>query len=278
MASQPAGQRDPRPGVVPVRRFALLLAGVALLCGACGETGSGRTPPQRRPTIAALPSFFGRFAGYSESLPHVRVVHASWQVPRILPGSGPGAAGTWIGAQAAGAPNAPFIQLGTNEEQAPGAMSRPARQLYFAFWSDTEHRDHPDALFIVRPGDIVAATLSLTPAGWRVLLRDRTLGRSASFLTHDEFVSRFTDASLMQEDILNATSKPPAPFPYPSRMTPVRFSGISINMHRISSVGLTSSCMSENHVVMFPTAFGHRSFSLATASFTRYSPLPPTCR
>lgn len=215
----------------------------------------------------------GAMAGYV--LPgEVASVQATWAVPRIQADSPAGVAGTWIGAQAPGAPG-PFIQIGTNEECfAPppggglpaqlrepqlgvsgGALTDPVQDggqclgsgrptsntQYFAFWADTRDGFHPQRLFGVLPGDEVSAGLSLGQGRWRLTLLDRTSGRSARFSTAEEAHASFNLAEWLQEDVVDGATG--APFPYPT-LTPVRFRDVEVNAAPPSSSMLDSQWLS----------------------------------
>lgn len=194
---------------------ALLLAG----CGSSAQLRSG------------FP--FGPFAGYRWVGP-VSSTQASWRVPAIAPGSPAGSAATWIGAEAAGASPAPFIQVGTNE------LGSGRAEAYYAFWSDVSHHFHPALLFDVRPGDRVTASLRHAGGVWHVAIRDERSGRSAQFTTRQEAAATFSLAQWYQEDTTDgATGRP---FPYP-QMAPTAFTGVaSTDMPRRRPGWSSSGC------------------------------------
>lgn len=223
-----------------------------------------------RPTAAGRhdPAFaFGAFAGYDWDGGVVRSVQAAWRVPRILAGSSSGYAGTWLGAEAPGSANrAPFIQVGTNEQRSADRPPRGPRDEYFTFWSDTVNGFHPRRLFTVRPGDRIVAKLTHAQDRWRVTIDDRRSGARRSFLTRDEARSWFGQSEWIQEDVTDSATG--GPFPYPSRMTPVHFSGLKVDSRSPSPDQLMSMWMSENRGQIGPSPLERDSFAITTASLS----------
>jgi hypothetical protein len=234
-----------------------IAAGIAICLGAqgCGEdSGDGR------PNAS-----FGRMAGYVWS-GHLGSVRASWAVPRMISGSGEAHASTWIGAQATGPPGpSPFIQVGTTEDR--GFGSAP---VYGAFWTDTKRGYHPQILFHVRPGDVVATALTLTSGRWRVTIADTTSGRQATFDTREEADGAFNLAEWLQEDPSETSGKAT---PYP-RLSDVRMTGVAANGAPPRYRDLYAQWMSVGATNLAPTPLRGDAFTIApgviTASGRRY--------
>jgi hypothetical protein len=211
---------------------------------------------------------FGPFAGYQWD-GHVRSLQASWTVPLIDAGSPKrSCAGTWIGAAAPGN-NGPFIQIGTNEQLVTPRQARDwgvPRHYYFAFWSDTRMHFLARSLFLVRPGDEISASLSLTSRRWRLAIRDTTNGKTARFSTRQEAGGAFNEAQWLQEDVTD--SKTNKLFPYP-RLSAVAFRRLAVNARRPSYADLYTNWMSEDGVNWAPTPLRYDSFALAQATVSK---------
>jgi signal peptidase I len=179
-------------------------------------------------------------------------------------GSAPrSAAGTWIGAQAPGSPNGPFIQIGTNEQTfVPAAAAKPNLD-YIAFWSDTARDFHPQPLFPVNPGDDIFASLTLARGRWTLAIVDKASGAEAHFATREDANASFNEAQWMQEDIRDTTAK--RPFPYP-RLTAVAFHRLTVNSVPPSYSDLYSQWMSENGSSLAPIALHDDSFIVRRAT------------
>jgi len=201
---------------------------------------------------------FGPFAGYVWR-GRVSSVRASWTVPRILPGSPRGLAGTWIGAEAPGAgTHAPFIQIGVNEQL--GIESS-----YYAFWTDTDHYFHPRYLLRVNPGDDLSASLALARKRkrWTLVISDASTGKSAHFSTGDEARASFNEAEWTQEDPKDGASGKPLPYP---RLTTVGFRELMVNSTAPTYADLYSTWMSVDRGNLAPTPLYDDSFTLRRAT------------
>jgi hypothetical protein len=203
---------------------------------------------------------FGSFAGYAWR-GRVASVQASWTVPRIIRGSSPGVAGTWIGAQAPGKPE-PSIQIGTNEESFPPAQAT-APDNYFAFWADVRRHFRPQRLFPVSPGDNLTASLMLIHRRWTLAIVDATSGAAARFSTREEAQGSFNLAEWTQEDVTDEATRKPYPYP---QMTPVVFRGLAVNSTTPSYADLYSLWMSTDGTYLAPSALHHDSFTLRRAT------------
>jgi hypothetical protein len=206
------------------------------------------------------PWSFGKFAGYVWR-GHVGSVRASWSIPGVRPGS-VGRAGTWIGAQAPGAPG-PFIQIGTNEESFHPFPLMPSVTAYYAFWSDATNHFHPRFLFRVKPGDDVSASLALVSGQWRLAIVDETSGATARFSTEEEAGASFNLAEWLQEDVTDAATG--KPFPYP-RLTDLRFRRLAVNSATPAYADLYSQWMSANGANWAPSQLHRDSFALRRAT------------
>ena len=217
---------------------------------------------------ASAQGSLGPLAGYVWE-GHATAVHATWTVPRIE-SSKQGQAGTWIGAQdLAAAPNGAFIQVGTNEIRIPepirvGDVNRHVTtDQYFAFWSDTQQHFHPRFLFEVFPGDKVSATMRLEPAGWKVSIVDDDLSgpnSKASFTTRQETGGDFDSALWLQEDITDARTQQPGPYP---DLSTVHFAQLTVNGHQPPYAKVYSQWMSSGlKSGLAPTPLSGDAFSL----------------
>jgi hypothetical protein len=182
----------------------------------------------------------------------VSSVQGSWTVPAVLGGSPGAGAGTWIGAEAF---SGPFIQVGTNEEEGRqvgtnGVERRPGA-LYYAFWTDTAHRDLPIPLFRVEPYDRVFARLALTAGSWHVSIRDAQSGASAALSTRDETNATFRVGDWVQEDLAT----------YP-RLSAIQFDDVLVNSEPLGASRVNVQRMSLGPVVLRPTALRANAFSL----------------
>jgi hypothetical protein len=206
------------------------------------------------------PWSFGKFAGYVWR-GHVESVRASWSVPGVRLGS-VGHAGTWIGAQAPGTPG-PFIQIGTNEESFHPFPLGSSVTAYYAFWSDTTNHFHPRFLFRVKLGDDVSASLALVSGRWRLAIVDKTSGATARFSTEEEAGASFNLAEWLQEDVTDAATG--KPFPYP-RLTDLRFRRLAVNSATPAYADLYSQWMSANGANWAPSPLHRDSFALHRAT------------
>jgi hypothetical protein len=244
-------------GRVARRLTGSLLAG--LLVAGCGGGGATPSPTARIGTAqirAAGPrvaGFGGTFAG-ALFTGRVQSVDGQWQVPGVRPGSQAGRAATWIGAQA---PGAPFIQIGTREElEGSGARGTP---LYEAFWADTVRGLHPLSLFPVRPGDTVAAHMSLARGRWTLSIEDTRSGRHRSVSTTEEGSGDFELALWLQEDpTVTATGHA---FPYPD-LSPTHISALAVNGRPPAPASLRTTWMALPHAYLGPSAPAGNAFSV----------------
>lgn len=245
-----------------------VILGVAAMLVSCG----GSRPPRRRepdqtsssttpaPTAAAATHpDLGPFAGYVWN-GDVHDAHASWAVPRVLPGSVRGEAATWIGAEAPGpARAAPFVQVGVNEGN---TANQP---FYYAFYSTTQLHFHPVHLFDVSPGDQISATLTRQGSGWRIAFVDHTAGRERRLSVTEGAGQRFNEAQYTQEDVTDARTG--QPFPYPS-LSSVRFTAIAANGVAPRPSRLTSNWLTEADGYLAPAPLHGDGFALAHAQMS----------
>ena len=222
-------------------------------------------PGSAKQDAARTDAPFGKFAGYAWQ-GHVASVQASWTVPTVAGGSQPGAAATWIGAQAHGDP-ASFIQIGTNEYR----RKRPADEnRYFTFWSDTTHHFRGQFLFTVTPGDSLSASLTLARKRWGLSIVDHSTGAKARFSTAQEADGAFDEAEWTQEDVSDAAR---GAEPYP-QLTGVGFRRIAVNDSAPTYASVYSTWMSVNGGNWAPSPLHDDSFTLRqmrlTASGARY--------
>jgi hypothetical protein len=181
----------------------MILGLAALLIGA---------PSGAMAHTAPRPSF-GAFAGYAW-FGSVKSLQGSWTVPRVRPGSALGVAATWIGAQAPGIPHSKaFIQVGTVEHGFWPAHDRRPLSFDYAFWSDIGHHFRAQPLFIVKPGDRLAASLLLLSGRWRVSIVDLTSGKRSRFHTAEEAAFSFNMAEWLQEDPTSSSTHRPLAYP-----------------------------------------------------------------
>jgi Peptidase A4 family len=248
-------------------RAVAVIVGIAVTLAACG--GSLATNPHdadrstTSPVDAAGPLHpdLGPFAGYVWT-GGVDSAHADWTVPRVLPGSPSGEAATWIGAEAPGPSRAaPFVQVGVNE----GNTDADSPPFYYAFYSTTKLHFHPVHLFDVSPGDQVSATLQRRGARWQIEFIDRTVGRVRQLSTAEGAGQQFNEAQYTQEDVTDARTS--RPFPYP-RLSPVRFTRVTANGVVARPGQLTSSWLTEADGYLAPGPLHGDAFTLAHARMT----------
>jgi hypothetical protein len=209
----------------------------------------------------ALHPDLGPFAGYAWN-GDVHSAHADWTVPRLLPSSVQGEAATWIGAEAPGTREAaPFVQVGVNEGDTDGAGA----PFYYAFYSTTKLHFHPVHLFDVSPGDQISATLRRRGARWQITFTDRSVGRGRQLSVAEGAGRRFNQAQYTQEDVTNARTS--RPFPYP-RLSPVRFTAIAADGVTPHPAGLTSSWLTEADGYLAPAPLHDGGFTLVHTQMT----------
>jgi hypothetical protein len=225
-----------------MRRAPSLLALLAAL-GACGASSS----MPANTSVGSIASYFWQG--------DVSSVHASWRVPEIMEGSPCGVAATWIGALAEGDG---FIQIGTNEEcVAPSRDGLPLEASYYTFWSDTSNQFHPRALYQVRAGDLLEATLYFRRRRWRLIIVDDTTGAHASFTTGEETKRQPDRADWAQEDV----ELPKSYSPYP-HLSEVRLSRVLVNGKSPNGQQLGVNVMSVGSGFLAPTRLRDDSFSI----------------
>lgn len=203
---------------------------------------------------------FGPDAGYGWTGP-VSSLSGSWTVPAIGSQSPGGSAGTWIGAaQISLAPVAPFIQVGTNEEEDVGPEYPRPLARYYAFWTDTAHGFTPISLFSVEPRDRVVARLVLAAGRWHISIEDARSGRAARLSTRDEATGAFGLAIWTQEDLTRQIN-PPRLEPYPE-LSAIRFDHLTINGEPLGACCAYATWMSLGSLVLRPTPLRDGSFAL----------------
>jgi hypothetical protein len=106
----------------------------------------------------------------------------------------------------------PFIQVGTIEERYRLRIG-VTRDLYYAFWTDTAKRFNVVDLFQVKPGDGIAAKLSLERGRWSISILDAATGRRAHVATPDETRQRLNVAAWIQEDVTDGRTGRASPYP-----------------------------------------------------------------
>jgi len=218
---------------------------------------SSTTPTQT--TAAAPHPNLGPFAGYIWN-GDVDSARADWAVPGLLPGSPRGAAATWIGAEASGPTGvAPFVQVGINEGNTDGTP------FYYAFYSSTRLRFHPVELFDVTPGDQVSAALSRRGARWQIEFVDLTVGRQRRVSVVEGVGRRFNEAQYSQEDVTDARTH--RPFPYPS-LSPLRFTAVAVNGMVPQPSRLTANWLTEPEGYLAPGPLQRDGFALAQTQMT----------
>jgi hypothetical protein len=201
---------------------------------------------------------FGPFAGYLWT-GTVSSVQASWRVPRVLPGSSPGGAATWIGAQRNDGPG-PFIQIGTNENRDTVALE--TSNDYDAFWSDPKVHFAPQSLGPVNPGDYVSASMVLGGGEWHLELIDHTLSRTYVYSTADEASAHFGIAEWLEEDPTSSDTNKVIPYP---RLSTVRFQQLAVNGAPPLTADLYSQWLSLPGMNLAPSIVSADQFAVAPA-------------
>jgi hypothetical protein len=246
-------------------RVAAVIVGIAAALVGCGgsqiRNDAHRATTSPTDVVSALHADLGPFAGYTWT-GDVDSVHADWKVPRLLSGSAKGEAATWIGAEAPGPrQGAPFVQVGVNEGNTDAGNS----PFYYAFYSTTKLHFHPVHLFDVAAGDQVSATLRQRGGSWQIELIDRTTGRQRQLAAAEGAGQRFNEAQYTQEDVTDARTS--RPFPYPS-LSAVRFTGIAANGVVPRPGQLTSSWLTEASGYLVPGPLDGGGFTLAHTHMT----------
>jgi Peptidase A4 family len=246
-------------------RVVAVIVGIAATLAGCAssQTRHNVRPARSAATDVAAPLHpdLGPFAGYAWT-GEVSSAHANWTVPRVLAGSARGEAATWIGAEAPGpSQGAPFVQVGVNE----GNTDAGSAPFYYAFYSTTKLRFHPVHLFDVSPDDQVSATLRRHGARWQIGFIDRTAGRRQLLTTAEGAGRRFNEAQFTQEDVTDARTS--RPFPYP-KLSPVRLTGVAANGVTPRPGELTSSWLTEADGYLAPSPMRGDAFSLTHTQMT----------
>ena len=151
--------------------------------------------------------------------------------------------------------------MGVNE----GNTDAGSRPFYYAFYSTTELHFHPVHLFDVSPGDQVSATLGRRGTSWRIDFVDRTLGDERTLWVGEGAGRQFNEAQFSQEDVTDARTG--RPFPYPS-LSPIRFTGIAANGIAPQPGQLTSSWLTEAHDYLAPGPLRGDAFTLSHTQMT----------
>jgi Peptidase A4 family len=244
-------------------RAVAVVVGIAVMLAGCGGSTAANSDVADPVTTSAgaFHPDLGPFAGYVWT-GDVNSAHAGWTVPRVLPGSIRGEAATWVGAEAPGPSRAaPFVQVGVNE----GNTSGGGPPFYYAFYSTTNLHFHPVHLFDVSPGDQVSATLRRRGADWQIGFVDRTAGRQRQLAVVEGAGRRFNEAQYTQEDVTDARTS--RPFPYPN-LSPVRLTGVAANGAAPQPGELTVSWLTEADGYLAPGPMRGGAFALAHAQMT----------
>lgn len=209
------------------------------------------------PTVVVPETGFG---GYHERV-EVREISARWRVPTIAPTSSPGFAATWVGAQSDRG-GFPFIQLGVNEEALSAGAGHGVALSYQGFWSDTTVGFHPVRILALDPGDLVSASMAQDTAGWRLVLDDRTTGKSAARQVNYGPGASYQEAEWVQEDPTDGRVVA-QDLPYPT-MGDVRFSDLTVDgaqpeLDLADGQTLTTSGAT---TILVPSAVTHDGFTL----------------
>ena len=246
-------------------RVVAVIVGIAAALAGCAGTQTGQNPHRATTSAtdvaAGLHPDLGPFAGYTWT-GDVDSAHADWTVPHVLPGSVTGEAATWIGAEAPGPrQGAPFVQVGVNEGNTDG----DSPPFYYAFYSTTKLHFHPVHLFDVSPGDQVSATLRRHGPDWQIDFVDRSAGRQRQLSVAEGAGARFNQAQYTQEDVTDARTS--RPFPYP-RLSPVRFSAVTVDGITPTPARLSSSWLTEATGYLAPAPLRGDAFTLSPTEMT----------
>lgn len=238
-----------------IRLPALVIGLVCLTAGCAG--GSSRPAAVRAGTRWS----FGRFSGYSWEGGPVTSVEASWIVPEVSEGAPVGLAGTWIGVVGtSGGSSAPFIQVGTNEEQVrhDGVL----QPVYYAFWSDKSKGFKPFGLGNVTPATLVRARLRLAGGRWHLFIRDEGSETQADFTTRQEARDSFNRAEWLDEAVEPIASRP--------TVEHVRFEHLEVDGLAPAYPLLVSSWMSVGATNLAPGPLVDDSFQISPRRVSAY--------
>lgn len=262
-AAPPRFVKPGRPPGARRRRFVVFRAAagplVAVVIGAVLVNAA--ISPQAR-------GDFGPFAGYLWT-GTVSSVAASWRVPRVLPGSPPGGAATWIGAQRTDGPG-PFVQIGTSENRDTVALD--TSNDYTAFWSDPKVHFAPQSLGPVEPGDYVSASMVLAAGVWRLQLVDHTRGSAYVHTTADEASAHFGVAEWLEEDPTSSETNKVIPYP---RLSTVRFQQLAVNDVAPSVADLYAQWLSLPGMNLAPSVVLGDLFAVSPAGAGDVAPVGP---
>jgi hypothetical protein len=136
--------------------------------------------------------------------------------------------------------------------------------VYGAFWTDTKRGYHPQVLFHVHAGDMVATALTLYSGRWRVAITDTTSGRQATFATSEEADGAFNLAEWLQEDPSETSGKAT---PYP-RLSSVRLTGVAANGAAPRYGDMYAQWMSVGTTNLAPTPVHGDAFTIASGVIT----------
>ncbi len=241
-------RRDMRSRHVRSQRLPLrLLLGAVVIFLALTAAGCG--------SQQVAISLFGPFAGYTWH-GTVRQISALMVVPQLGDCPEHGFAGTWIGAEGHINPStqaAPFFQIGVNE-----ACTTPD-DTYYAFWSSTAERFHPQWMLGVEPGDTIRLTMQREGDRWLMSARDQTTGLRQSEAVNLAPQTPLGTATWHQEDVTDESTS--NAFPYP-RLGVVRFSALRVNDRPPRATALTTIWMSTDHAIYGPTPLAADAFSI----------------
>ena len=151
---------------------------------------------------------------------------------------------------------------GLSESRFPSRRLHRLVNGYVTFWSDTARRYAAQAMFLVRAGDTISASLTLSNGVWSLAIVDRTRYRSAHVSVADEGRASFNQADWTKENPGTSNNHEQ----YPQVAAPV-FEHVTVNATPLtaSDPSLYSQWMSVNHHNLAPTALDDASFTLQRA-------------
>jgi hypothetical protein len=240
-----------------------LVVGMVALSGIAGVLGV--TQGHEAATVSTRQSNFAPITGFGgyNSTGDVTQISAQWRVPAATSATGFRTAVTWIGAQGVGGAE-PFIQLGTYSDVYQVANA-PATS-YGVFWSDTAKGFHAVGIVrLERAGDLIRFEMSKNPAGWKLAVRNLTVGWSRSLEVHYGAGENFTHGEWIQEDPASARVTS-TDVPY-ARTSIVSFQHLEVDEHVPHlkfADALVLSTVDGTYLV--PTRLRHDAFSLEPAS------------
>ena len=184
-------------------------------------------------------------------------IAAQWRVPTVASSSHSGLAATWIGAQNVNGPT-PFIQLGTFQMVSEGAATCEV------FWSDYSVDDQPQSLGSCAGGDVLAASMTRTASGWKLVARDETTNTTLTKTVAYDTGGSFSQGEWLQEDP-PTSSVPDQDGPYP-RTSTVAFEQVKVN-GTVPTLALANeqALLAADDVFLVPTSFSNDGFELVPA-------------